>query len=231
MKFPGIPVRVNFLFKVFCFLIFSRKFGENLVWYSMAWLSVFILLSLLTGTGVCIIVQKKRLSEQERRMKCVLEELNRDAALRNEEIAILRGDNTALQVALNDYRRRFVAQYRMHFSKIENSLDPEKVEGSFITFLQSIVAEIAGKESSQTLFEKRINSDMDGIISKIREDFPSFSDGDIRFVCLLIVGFDNCTISSLMDMNKGQVRTKKSRILSKIRAYKGPNELFYSLFF
>lgn len=30
----------------------------------MAWLSVFILLSLLTGSGVYIIVQKKRLSEQ-----------------------------------------------------------------------------------------------------------------------------------------------------------------------
>lgn len=197
----------------------------------MSWLGVAILLSLLTGFVVCIIVLKKRLSELERQMECITEEMNRDVALRNEEIIQLKGENATLQTALNDYRRRFVTQYRMHFSKIENTLDPEKVAGGFIDFLRTIVVEITGKESSQTLFEKRINSDMDGIISKIREDFPSFSDGDIRFVCLLIVGFDNCTISSLMDMNKGQVRTKKSRILSKIRAYKGPNESFYGLFF
>ena len=50
-----MPVRVNLISKYFVFNIFSRILDEISVRYSMAWLSAFILLSLLTGSGVPMI--------------------------------------------------------------------------------------------------------------------------------------------------------------------------------
>ena len=73
------------------------------------------------------------------------------------------------------------------------------------------------RRTLQKEFEKRINDELDGIIFKIRNNFPNLSDEDIRLICYLIVGFDTSSISFLMGITKANVRVKKHRIKERLQ--------------
>ena len=83
-------------------------------------------------------------------------------------------------------------------------------------YIGEVLKEISGKTATQKEFEKRINDELDGIIFKIRNNFPNLSDEDIRLICYLIVGFDTSSISFLMGISKENVRVKKHRIKERL---------------
>ena len=99
-----------------------------------------------------------------------------------------------------------------------------------IASMKALLKDISGDSEGQKKFEERIDGDLDGIISKIRKDFPKLNDEDIRFLCYMIVGFDSSTISFLMDMTKENVRVKRHRLRARIGKYSGLNKDLYALF-
>lgn len=84
--------------------------------------------------------------------------------------------------------------------------------------------------SNQRMLEKRIDADLDNVISKIRQDFSKYKDEDIRFICYVIIGLDSSSIAFLLNISKENVRVKRHRFRSKLMEYSGPNKELYQLF-
>ena len=67
-------------------------------------------------------------------------------------------------------------------------------------------------------FEKLLNANMDGVMAKLRTGCPELKENDFVFLSYVIAGFDTSLISKIMDMSKDGVRTRKSRLLKKIKS-------------
>ena len=95
--------------------------------------------------------------------------------------------------------------------------------------VEKIIKDIRGRKDSQLNLEKEINANLDGIITKIRNDFPEFEDEDILFICYMAMHFDTTTIAFLADISKSNVRVKKHRYREKIFSRFSPNQSLYQV--
>lgn len=92
-----------------------------------------------------------------------------------------------------------------------------------------ILSEISAQCRNQTKFEARINRDADNIIAKIREDYPRYSQDDIRLICYIVAGFDATTISVLMNITGENARVRKHRIRGRLLRDTGENAELYRI--
>lgn len=127
----------------------------------------------------------------------------------------------------NSYRQLFAAQYQSQFAAIGRLAEPFISDGRVGEFkvraskayseqLDTILSEITHVHNKD--FERRIDRDLNGIISRIRIAFPQFREQDIRFLTYLIAGFESSTIAFLMDLSKGNIRIRKYRLRRAIEA-------------
>ena len=70
----------------------------------------------------------------------------------------------------------------------------------------------------------------DGIMQKLRRDFPKMKESDVRLLCYIFGGFSPQVISLFMEENVANVYARKSRLKSRIKASEAPDrELFLTL--
>ena len=79
--------------------------------------------------------------------------------------------------------------------------------------------------------EKLINLEMDGLMAKIRADMKNFTNDDFRLVCYVIAGFDASLIARLMDKSKGDVYSRKHRLIQRILSSNTENKELYTAVF
>lgn len=191
-----------------------------------------------------LIKEKDRLAQAVEESVRLLEEVRVSASEEKNELDMhiigLRTSNDDHLRKLRELREMYVRLYQRQFIEIGKCYDAslshrtelisEKAGQNVLASTMSLLEEISGRSEGQQKFEFRINADLDGIISKIRTDFPKLKEDDIRFICYMIVGFDTSAISFLMDMSKENVRVKKHRLREKLNSYSGPNEDLYRMF-
>lgn len=66
-------------------------------------------------------------------------------------------------------------------------------------------------------FEELLNTRMNGVMEKLRSDFPEFQERDYRILGYSFAGFKDSTISILLHLNPSTLRSQKSRLKEKIR--------------
>ena len=71
-------------------------------------------------------------------------------------------------------------------------------------------------EKARQRLENEINLEADNIIRHFREDFPELPEDSVRLACYIFAGFNNSTISILLDETSTNTRTLKNRLLKKI---------------
>lgn len=134
------------------------------------------------------------------------------------------------------HRKLFASLYQSQFATIGRLTEPFVSDGRIGEFkaqagkayserLDTILREITNSRSKE--FERRLDRDLDGIVSRLRTDFPQFREQDIRFLCYLMAGFETSTIAFLTDMSKGNVRVRKHRLRSTIAESQSPYKAFY----
>ena len=75
-----------------------------------------------------------------------------------------------------------------------------------------------------------VNTCHDNAMEKLRNDFPSMKEADIRLLCYIFVGFSPQVISLFMKDTVANVYARKSRLKSRIKSAKIVNkELFLNL--
>ncbi|MBQ0078245.1 MAG: hypothetical protein KBS55_06450 [Bacteroidales bacterium] len=133
---------------------------------------------------------------------------------------------------LEQLRESLMSNYRNSFKKIGEMIETKAFYGEAshrksMEEIESLISEIKNDIKSQNRFEDRLNRDLDGIMEKLRIDYPNFSDNDFRFLSYLIVGFDATTRAVLLNSNLNNMRVKKSRLLKYIKLHPTNNSKLY----
>ena len=170
-------------------------------------ISVFTLA--FTVILVTMISAKKRRRQVEE-FEEILEETNRK---------LTEGRSDA-----NELRSQIARYYRPYFQMIANLY-----EKYLLGYSEKEGAKFARKEllplfqslrrgaGTGSEFESLLNANMNGVMTKLRNTCPDLKENDFVFLSYLIAGFDTSLISKIMDMTKDGVRTRKSRLLKKLK--------------
>ena len=76
---------------------------------------------------------------------------------------------------------------------------------------------IRGEEETEHRFEKIIDSDMDGLISNFRKDYPDLNELDYLLFCYYVAGYDTKTISIILsEKTPDALYMRKSRLKKRI---------------
>lgn len=187
----------------------------------IALLLTAMLLVMLLG-GLLFLRYRKHQQDQTERLIAAAEESRR---LLEEQA---RGADT--------YRQLFAAQYQAQFAAIGRLAEPfissdrigefkARASRDYSEQLDAILQEITNTRSKD--FEKRLNRDLDNVVSRLRTEFPQLREQDIRFLCYQIAGFETSTIAFLLDMSKGNIRVRKHRLRTLITASDSPDRDFF----
>ena len=79
--------------------------------------------------------------------------------------------------------------------------------------IQDVFKAIKGEEETNHIFEKAIDKDMDGLISRFRADYPDLKETDYLLFCYYVAGYDAKTISIILaELSPDSVYMRKSRL-------------------
>lgn len=193
-------------------------------------LSFVVLFVLCLLVGIIILFKRKDLRDKE---LILLAEEEKEKL--SKDVQELSGQNRKYENSIAVLRQSYLNLYRRQFNEIGRYYDvyltkkSDEIEKTLIKSIKAFLKEISNN-SNQRLLEKRIDADLDNVISKIRQDFPKYKDDDIRFICYVIIGLDSSSIAFLLNISKENVRVKRYRFRSKLMDYSGPNEGLYQLF-
>ena len=182
--------------------------------------------------------RKKELSLRNERLEALAEEAMNMLNLSRKELEAkerIIQDSTS---KLFNIRRQFATYYQSQFEEIAKNFDlnpgskgaRKDNQDAFENRLSQISKEITGNLSGHADFEARLNTDLDDIMVKLRNDFPELKEEDFRHLCYIIVGFDSITRSILLDCSPVNARVRKHRLLRIIYSHKTENSDFYECF-
>ena len=197
---------------------------------------IVILLSLvlLLLLSIGFLKYKSKMMEENDRLRFRQEESER-MIKRLKRKGTTEKNNYETQLA--DLRSDFAKIYRKQFDEIVSlsakHFDPatlsERVKKAYSVKYAALITELIDPEK-QSLFEARLNDDLNGIMKKLRQDFPKFSEDQFRFLAYTIAGFDASSLAFLLNTTKNNVWVKKSRLKEKILSSSSPNINLYASF-
>ncbi len=208
----------------------ENKNKENLLTIQnqnrLVWIIVLACLLSALASFTLWIMYKKRLQRQQvdqERIEMVVESLRA-------EMTEIKGENSRLN---NEYRRAkfaFLADIYEDYYRISNK-DQDNDE-RLACVLRSKIGDLRSNHEAQKQFEQLLDKELDGIMTRFRNDFPNLSEKEYCFAGFVFAGFDNTVISIVMDVSTvDNARQQKSRLKRKIAnsEVSGKNE-YLSLF-
>lgn len=187
---------------------------------SGAVLSLTVLLMIFVVLILCIVYKKRMMTVQtEKELLYGMSE-----TIRN-QMDSLRTHMNESEEKLKSIRREYIMTYKSQFNTLGElcetyikSADYKDSHKMVYDKVKSMVKQISGDESGQRSLEDMIDRSLDNIMKHSREDFPSYSEVDYRFVSYMIVGFDATTLCMILGLpSKDAVYMKKMRIKKKIQ--------------
>ena len=127
------------------------------------------------------------------------------------------------------YKQQFARIGRYYNTRLDISLLLDDAAKQYATLVAEIMTEIADDNGEQVFFENRINGEFDNVMTKLRLDFPEFSDKDYKFLSLVIAGFSGTTIAAILGEKPTNISTRKARFKKRIFAKTTPNTPLYQL--
>lgn len=86
--------------------------------------------------------------------------------------------------------------------------------------IKSIISDFKDSFDETKTFENLINTDMDNIVQKLRDEVTDLKEIDYKIFSFTLVGFDVTTISHLLDMSINAVHIRRTRIRKHIEEKK-----------
>lgn len=140
------------------------------------------------------------------------------------------------QIARMDLIRikaKYINLYKSRFEQINElcslffSTGPEMRQVLLFSKIRKELSFLENDCEGQRQFESLLNDSFDDVMIKLREDFSSWREREIRFVAYLIAGFQTKTIAGILGMTPSSIDVKKIRIKEKIRNSSSPNKQIY----
>ena len=167
-----------------------------------------------------------------RKQRLWIQQMEEAESLRNDFARIINEDNNK-DVALNQLRGQYLSVFREQFRMLDDLCaaywSPKR--GSKKELIYSASSKTIELIKNDDKLEEKIDQHLDGIMTKLRADFPKKKDSDFKLIALFIIGFSGKTIASIMNLSVGTVYTYKNRIKQEITGLDTPNKDLYLEFF
>ena len=167
-----------------------------------------------------------------RKQRLWIQQMEDAESLRN-DFARLLSEDTDKEYALgklrSQYRNVFREQFRILDELCAAYWSPKK--GNKKELIYSASSKTIELIKNDDKLEEKIDQHLDGIMTKLRADFPKKKDSDFKLIALFIIGFSGKTIASIMNLSVGTVYTYKNRIKQEITGLDAPNKDLYLEFF
>lgn len=128
------------------------------------------------------------------------------------------------------YKKQFASIGRLYDTNLDISLLIDKGSEHYAQMVSDILSKISSEKRKQMEFEELINKELDGIMLKLRSDFPELKEESFRFLSYVIVGFRDTTIATILNEKPTTISTRKSRIRKLILSKETPNTQLYDIF-
>ena len=196
----------------------NRRLGERLV------AAVVLLLLLIAGL---ILRQRIRL-HKERNERYLLLVREAEAEYRNLARSLQQRDrDEARMKGLIASRFDIVDRLGKTLYERENTVSGQAV---MTREVKRIIEGFAENGDMLQELEHIVDMAHDGVMRKLRRDFPKMKESDVRLLCYIFGGFSPQVISLFMEENVANVYARKSRLKSRIKASETPDrELFLTL--
>ena len=196
----------------------NRRLGERLV-------AAVVLLLLLIA--VLILRQRIRL-HKERNERYLLLVREAEAEYRNLARSLQQRDrDEARMKGLIASRFDIVDRLGKTLYERENTASGQAV---MTREVKRIIEGFAENGDMLQELEHIVDMAHDGVMRKLRRDFPKMKESDVRLLCYIFGGFSPQVISLFMEENVANVYARKSRLKSRIKASEAPDrELFLTL--
>lgn len=202
----------------------SRVRSQRIAMIAVFFFIVMILLFIVLSLRQRLLRMKER--ENENRISLLLKESNDVLERENQE---LKSKNSEYEEERVKLRKSFATIYKDRFATIGELCKAffdskgRKDQKDIIYYrVERLIAGVSDDNKLHSKFEAQINSELNDIITHLKNDLGKIDKADERFICYLIAGFAPQTISSILDMSMSNVYTKKSRLRERIKKLDSP---------
>lgn len=142
-------------------------------------------------------------------------------------------------VKINALKAKFQETFREHFRYIAQLYETYEMNRSrgikdvaTYNHIQDVFKAIRGEEETGHMFEKVIDKDMDGLVSRFRTDYPNLKEIDYLLFCYYVAGYDTKTISIILtEKTPNSLDAKKSRLKKMVKDSDVPDKEEYLKYF
>ena len=191
-------------------------------------ISSIIIVILLSGIAWYIIRQRMRLQrERTDRYLLLVEEANSEYKALTERMEGQRNTENHLK-GLIASRFDIIDKLGKTYYERENT---SSQQAAMFQEVKQIITDFSENGEMLQELELIVNTCHDNAMQKLRNDFPTMKETDIRLLCYIFVGFSPQVISLFMKDTVANVYARKSRLKSRIKSAETANKgLFLSLF-
>lgn len=216
----------------------ARRRAANLRLFAYGLISLLVILILLATFQN----RQKRIQKRNEDLSIMYEEAQQMIASIRIQEGLSRKQSESelkeLESKLFSLRSSFAKMYQSQFDTIARLLENRKdavpnfdaAKEQYAARVSAVLSDIRKGEKGQKEFERLINSELDGIMTKLRTDYPNFKESDFRVLSYLVVGFDATTRSFILGGTANNMRVMKNRLLTYIKNHPTENEELYKVF-
>lgn len=103
----------------------------------------------------------------------------------------------------------------------------DNLQPKILKEVKSIVEGLRGDKKVQRRLENMLDQTLDGVMTRLRTDFPSWKEDDFLLFSFSAAGFSSTTISALMGKEKSVVYNRVWRLKGRISSSDSPQKEFF----
>ncbi len=103
----------------------------------------------------------------------------------------------------------------------------DNLQPKILKEVKSIVEGLRGDKKVQRGLENMLDQTMDGVMTRLRTDFPSWKEDDFLLFSFTAAGFSSTTISALMGKEKSVVYNRVWRLKGRVSSSDSPQKEFF----
>lgn len=223
--------------------IYERKAKESKMALAIALLSsvlaIVLLLSVFQKRADRIQAEKELFAQQRDEAARMLDRIKeQEEREKLESDKRLKGVSDSYEQKMTALRAEYAKLYKSQFADIVYLLDKRydmerfsaEAKKKYYERYKDVIAAVHNPSSGQKKFEKKLDEDLNGIMTKLRTDFPEFSEEQFRFASCVIAGFDSSSLSILFNGTKNNMNVRKFRMKDRILSKETPNKDLYAAF-
>lgn len=206
------------------------------------WLMAFVVVIVLMLFTLVYLHGRRRWMGRMMEMSLINEDVNRrlseELRLKAESEQMINQMNDQINTLLlseqklRNLRRKYLLTYKFQYRQLSdlcneywNVSSTSRRKENIYSKVKDIVDFIDG--CNQKKLERLIDDNLDGMMRRLRSDFPDSTDGDFRFIALNVLGFDAKTIARVMGYTVQSVYTKRVRFKNRILELPAESRDFY----